>query len=581
MKKLRVVLSSTRSLYTRNLSPYFHKYPSYVKQRWRGRTILEVFCSDFDSHNESYFKQAIESGLITVNGEKVACAYLLRDGDYIVHLLHRHEPAVSGDPIEVLSPTLSTKNHPSFLAILKPGGIPVHPCGPHQYLSLLALLARDSYNIRDLHPVHRLDRLTSGIVLMATGKEAASKMSAQFRGEFGGVRKRYVAIVEGEFPLAPGAADGKSCGCVFDTSFDATSVVELKRTTTPPTTIAYVNSSSEGTKEEQSKFIKFPMLTSTGLTPLNPPTCAWIQSFKPHEIVAYADEGSSVKKKESTGIAAEIPFIGKSDDTGESTAQKNAESSHPPEMRERHFQQTSIPLLLDAQTRLPEISWVKRSIDGPAYLRVAVAIRTTDQKNALQNVSSTSSVLPSGTKGDVVASTGYKGDPFSSVGSDKESVTLFRRLACVKKRAADITGADNREESLSLIEVIPLSGRTHQIRLHAAWLGFPLEEDVVYNRKSYTKLLIDDSKDSVSEVDVKETTENCTHVLRTAEEEAAIKLCVFCTKGPAAEFTAVQRKADGICLHSCEYEGGSDGSDDAWHVKAPLPFWVERVLRYC
>ena len=44
----------------RVLSPYFHKYPSYVKQRWRGRAILEVFSTDFDSHNEDYFKKAIE-----------------------------------------------------------------------------------------------------------------------------------------------------------------------------------------------------------------------------------------------------------------------------------------------------------------------------------------------------------------------------------------------------------------------------------------------------------------------------------------------------------------------------------------
>jgi len=598
----------------RSLSPYFHSYPCYVKQRWRGRAILEVFCRDFDSHDEVYFKKAIESGLITVNGDKVTCEYALRDGDYIVHLLHRHEPAVSGDPIEILSPSLSTKKHPSFFAVLKPGGIPVHPCGPHQFLSLLALLARDSHNIRNLHPVHRLDRLTSGIVLMATGKDAASKMSAQFRGENGGVRKRYVAIVDGEFPLAPGASDGKMIGSIFDTSFGSNGATEFKRAcktsdTTDVSEKALTTDTSdqalnESRNEGTSKSLKFPVLTSMELIPLDPPTCEWIHAFKPHEIIAYADEGASVDKKrdsmiDAAAITTEDVTVEKGKIVTNST-KKLIESSHLPEMRERHFQearvntsssgsQPPLPLSSDADTlsQLPDISWVKRTVDGPAYLRVAVAIRTTDQKNALQNIvsSSTSSLLSSSAAAvqtqncDAAASnTGYKGDPFSSVGIDKESVTLFRRIACVKERDDSNVG----KETLSLIEVIPISGRTHQIRLHAAWLGFPIKEDVVYNRRAYNKLLIHDSTSSDSSHISKTSTDTSIpmHAHLSIEEEAAINLCVYCTKGASAEFTAVQRKPDGICLHSCEYEGGNN-DDESWHVKAPLPPWVEDVLKYC
>ena len=541
----------------RVLSPYFHKYPSYVKQRWRGRAILEVFSTDFDSHNEDYFKKAIELGLITVNSEKVSCTYRLCDGDYIVHLLHRHEPAVNGDPIEILVPE---KKDSSIFAVLKPGGISVHPCGPHQYLSLLALLARDSYDIRDLHPVHRLDRLTSGIVLMAKGKEAASKMSAQFRGEFGGVRKRYIAIVEGKFPLAPNSVDGKMCGSIFDASCGAKSVIEFIQTTT--TTILKkgdeLNDNDNNCLADTRLIMKLPNLSSMDLKPLDPPTCAWINSFKPQEIIAYADEGVVDKKKES-----DVTFID--------------QPVKIPEMKERHFQK--VETISESNTSLvasslPDISWVKRSLDGPAYLRVSVAIRTTDQKNALQTVSSTSSI----TNNNV-----YKGDPFSSVGADKESVTLFRRIACVK-RLSDKSNSgiinENDDSYLSLIEIIPLSGRTHQIRLHTAWLGFPIEDDVVYSRRAYTKLLHMDmnsiQSSSASSRQVIPSSEK--DVALTSEEISAMSLCVYCAKGAEAEFTAVQRKADGICLHSCEYEGGIDKSEDSWHVKAPLPNWIEQIL---
>ncbi len=73
---------------------------------------------------------------------------------------------------------------------------------------------------------------------------------------------------------------------------------------------------------------------------------------------------------------------------------------------------------------------------------------------------------------------------------------------------------------------------------------------------------------------------------------AARSLCVCCAGGLAAEYTAVQRKPDGICLHSCEYRGGEgvhegDGggagagarAGAAWAFVAPLPRWVAEALR--
>ena len=84
----------------------------------------------------------------------------------------------------------------------KPGGIPVHGCGPYNRLSLVDLLgAMEGRTGSSYHTLHRLDRLTSGVLLLAQDKTTAAVVSQQFRD--GHVKKRYLAIVEGRFPLHP------------------------------------------------------------------------------------------------------------------------------------------------------------------------------------------------------------------------------------------------------------------------------------------------------------------------------------------------------------------------------------------
>lgn len=81
-----------------------------------------------------------------------------------------------------------------FIAVDKTGNLPVHPSGRYFNNTLIAIL-EERYG-RKVFPVHRLDRETSGIILLAfDGKSVASLSAAVAQGS-----KEYLALVHGTFP---------------------------------------------------------------------------------------------------------------------------------------------------------------------------------------------------------------------------------------------------------------------------------------------------------------------------------------------------------------------------------------------
>ena len=82
----------------RYVVPYKYEYKTFAKGRWIGRKIFDVLSSEFggSQQDSSYWKVAIEEGLVKVNGQKVTADYPINHKDYISHCTHRHEPPVSG-----------------------------------------------------------------------------------------------------------------------------------------------------------------------------------------------------------------------------------------------------------------------------------------------------------------------------------------------------------------------------------------------------------------------------------------------------------------------------------------------------
>lgn len=52
--------------------------------------IIEVFEKEYHSYSLNYYKTAIKLGLITVNSEQITEDYILKNGDFITHITHRH-----------------------------------------------------------------------------------------------------------------------------------------------------------------------------------------------------------------------------------------------------------------------------------------------------------------------------------------------------------------------------------------------------------------------------------------------------------------------------------------------------------
>jgi tRNA pseudouridine65 synthase len=89
-----------------------------------------------------------------------------------------------------------------LIAVAKPSGLAVHRGSSRERIVALTLV-RDLLG-RHVHPVHRLDQATSGVLLFALDPEAARRLQEQLAA--GAVHKRYLALVRGIAP-AEGVID--------------------------------------------------------------------------------------------------------------------------------------------------------------------------------------------------------------------------------------------------------------------------------------------------------------------------------------------------------------------------------------
>jgi len=80
-----------------------------------------------------------------------------------------------------------------FIAVDKPAGLSVH--NEEEKINLLLILEKQ-LKLAKLFPVHRLDKETSGVQILALTETAAKKISQEFESR--SVKKRYLGILRGE-----------------------------------------------------------------------------------------------------------------------------------------------------------------------------------------------------------------------------------------------------------------------------------------------------------------------------------------------------------------------------------------------
>jgi tRNA pseudouridine32 synthase len=168
-------------------------YYTWAKERWHHKTLLEVFCSEFRDRTPEYYHAAIARGSVNVNGQVVDEKYKIQNGDCISHAIHRHEPPVSSRPVKIIH----HDNESGLVVIDKPAGIPVHAAGRYHQNSIVTIL-RLEHGFTDISPCNRLDRLTSGVMMLGLNKNIASQIHAQLSQR--SVFKEYYCRVTGLFP---------------------------------------------------------------------------------------------------------------------------------------------------------------------------------------------------------------------------------------------------------------------------------------------------------------------------------------------------------------------------------------------
>lgn len=119
----------------------------------------------------------------------------VRGGEIIV--LEKPAPVEPPAPREL--PVLASDE--TFIAFDKPAGLTIHTTAKYWRNTVTALL-RERYPDEKLQVCHRIDRETSGVLLVARGPEAASFLKQAFARR--AVTKSYLALVHG----VPGAAEG-------------------------------------------------------------------------------------------------------------------------------------------------------------------------------------------------------------------------------------------------------------------------------------------------------------------------------------------------------------------------------------
>jgi RluA family pseudouridine synthase len=158
----------------------------------------------FTYHDETEWRSIIDDGRIHINGETAATSSVVRADDVLEYHpdFEKHrEPEVARD-IQVVF------EDEYLLAVNKPGNLPCHPGGRYFNNTLWALLKEKHPMPGNATPriVNRLDRETSGLVVIAKSAEIAKTLSAQFKEKT--AQKQYVVLVEGETDWQQLVAEG-------------------------------------------------------------------------------------------------------------------------------------------------------------------------------------------------------------------------------------------------------------------------------------------------------------------------------------------------------------------------------------
>ena len=162
---------------------------------------IDKYLSVNTDYSRELISKMIKSGYILVNGEKVKPSYSVELNDEIdIYESFKIESDISGEEIDFKI----LYEDEDLMVIDKPNGLVVHPGNGNQNHTLVNALIYHNKNLSDIggeeRPgiVHRIDKDTSGIMLVAKNNKCHELLADDFKNKR--VKRTYIALIKGVFP---------------------------------------------------------------------------------------------------------------------------------------------------------------------------------------------------------------------------------------------------------------------------------------------------------------------------------------------------------------------------------------------
>lgn len=158
---------------------------------------LDIFLSTYLKESRNLISKNIKSGDILVNKNKVKAGYLLKINDEITYENIKDETLVEAEELdlEILY------EDDDIIVVNKPSGMVVHPGNGNKKGTLVNGLMAHTKNLSNSSGndrcgiVHRIDKDTSGVLLVAKNNKSHKILSDGFKNKT--IKRKYIALVHG------------------------------------------------------------------------------------------------------------------------------------------------------------------------------------------------------------------------------------------------------------------------------------------------------------------------------------------------------------------------------------------------
>ena len=183
--------------------------PKFIIDSETAQQRLDKYLSEkYPGHTRSHLQQLISAGHVQVNSLSVKTGYKLRIGDLVSVQFPQPEPSyleAENIPLEIVY------QDDDLLVVNKPAGLIVHPGAGHKTGTLVNALLYHCTSLSGINGVlrpgivHRLDRFTSGLMVVAKNDQSHVFLTRQF--ETREIIRVYYALIWGVPAKASGQID--------------------------------------------------------------------------------------------------------------------------------------------------------------------------------------------------------------------------------------------------------------------------------------------------------------------------------------------------------------------------------------